>query len=41
MYCLIDGDSMVNDTDKKRFSKKHGNGKDFHFSGARIGDINQ
>ena len=35
------GDSVVNDIDEKRLSKKHGNSKDFHFSGARIEDIIQ
>ena len=32
---------MVNYTDEKRLYKKHGNVKVFHFSGARIKDINQ
>ena len=32
---------MVNGIDEKRLSKKHGNVKVFHFSGARIEDINQ
>ena len=35
------GDSMVNCIYEKRLSKKHGNVKVFHFSGARIEDINQ
>ena len=39
--CVIVGDSMVNSIDEKRLSKKHGNVKVFHFSGARIEDINQ
>ena len=39
--CVIVGDSMVNGIDEKRLSKKHGNVKVFHFSGARIEDINQ
>ena len=34
--CAIVGDCMVNGIDKKRFFKKHGNVKVFHFSGARI-----
>ena len=38
---VIVGGSMVNSIDEKRFSKKHGNVKVFHFSGARIQDINQ
>ena len=29
--CVIVGDSMVNGTDEKRLSKKHGNVKVFHF----------
>ena len=32
---------MVNGIDEKRLSKKHGNVKVFHFSGARIEEINQ
>ena len=32
---------MVNGTDEKRLTKKHGNVKVFHFSGARIEDTNQ
>ena len=32
---------MVNGIDEKRLSKKHGNVKSFHFSGARIEYINQ
>ena len=32
---------MVNNVEEKRLSKKHGNVKVFHFSGARIKDINQ
>ena len=39
--CDIVGDSVVNDIDEKQLSKKHGNIKDFHFSGARIEDIIQ
>ena len=39
--CVIVGDSMVNGIDEKRLSKKHGNVKVFHFSGARIEDISQ
>ena len=39
--CVIVGDSMVNGIDEKRLSKKHGNVKFFHFSVARIEDINQ
>ena len=39
--CVIVGDSMVNGIDEKRLSKKHGNVKVFHFSGARIEEINQ
>ena len=35
------GDSMVNGTDEKWLSQKHGNVKVFHFSGVRIEDINQ
>ena len=38
---MIVGDSMVNGIDEKRLSKKHGNVKVFHFSGARIEDTNQ
>ena len=37
----IVGDSMVNGIDEKQLSKKHGNVKVFHLSGARIEDINQ
>ena len=32
---------MVNGIDEKQLSKKHGNVKVFHFSGARIEDIDQ
>ena len=32
---------MVNGIDEKRLSKTHGNVKVFHFSGARIEEINQ
>ena len=32
---------MVNGIDKKRLSQKHGNVNVFHFSGARMEDINQ
>ena len=32
---------MVNGIEEKRLSKKHGNVKGFHFSEARIEDINQ
>ena len=39
--CVIVGESMVNGTYEKQLSKKHGNVKVFHFSGARIEDINQ
>ena len=39
-YVIVD-DSMVNGIDEKRLSKKHGNVKVFHFSGARIEEINQ
>ena len=39
--CVIVGDSVVNGIDEKRLSKKYGNVKVFHFSGARIEDINQ
>ena len=38
---LVLGDSMVNGIDEKRLSKKRGNVKVFHFSGAIIEDINQ
>ena len=38
--CAIVGDSMVNGIDEKRLSQKHGNVKTFHFSGARIEDLN-
>ena len=31
---------MVNSIDEKRLSQKYGNVKGFHFSGARIGDLN-
>ena len=37
--CAIVGDSMVNGIDKKRL-QKHGNVKEFYFSGARINDMN-
>ena len=33
-------DSMVNGIDKKRLSQKYGRVKVFHFSGARIEDLN-
>ena len=36
----IVGDSMVNGIDEKRLSQKYGNVKVFHFSGARIEDLN-
>ena len=36
--CSFVGDSMVNSTDKKVFSKKHGNVKVFDFSRARTAD---
>ena len=39
--CAIVGDSVVNGIDEKRLSKKHGNVEVFHFSRARIEDINQ
>ena len=39
--CAIVGDSMINRIDEKRFSQKFGNVKVFHFSGARIEDLNQ
>ena len=39
--CAIAGDSMINETDDKRLSQKFGNVKVFHFSGARIEDLNQ
>ena len=32
---------MLNGFDEKRLSKEHGNINVFHFSGARIEDINQ
>ena len=38
--CTIVGDSMVNGIDEKRLSQKYGNVKVFHFSGARIEDLN-
>ena len=38
--CAIVGDSMVNGIDEKRLSQKYGNVKIFHFSGARIEDLN-
>ena len=38
--CAIVGDSMVNGIDEKRLSQKYGNVKVFHFSGARIEDLN-
>ena len=38
--CAIVGDSMINRIDEKRFSQKFGNVKVFHFSGARIEDLN-
>ena len=38
--CAIVGDSMVNGIDEKRLSQKYGNVKVFHFSGARIKDLN-
>ena len=34
-------DYIVNRIDEKQLSKKHGNVKVFHFSRARIEDINQ
>ena len=39
--CVIVDDTMVNGIDEKGLSKKHGNVKVFHFSGARIEGINQ
>ena len=39
--CVIVGYSMVNGIDEKRLPKTHGNVKVFHFSGARIEDINR
>ena len=39
--CAIVGDSVVNGIDEKRLSKRHGNVKFFHFSEARIDDINR
>ena len=39
--CAIISDSMVNGIDEKWLSQRHGNVKVFHFSGARIQDINQ
>ena len=38
--CAIVGDSMVNGINEKRLSQKYGNVKVFHFSGARIEDLN-
>ena len=38
--CAIVGDSMINRIDEKRFLQKFGNVKVFHFSGARIEDLN-
>ena len=38
--CAVVGDSMVNGIDEKRLSRKYGNVKVFHFSGARIEDLN-
>ena len=38
--CAIVGDLMINGTDEKRLSQKLGNVKVFHFSGARIEDLN-
>ena len=38
--CAIVGDSMVNEIDEKRLSQKYDNVKVFHFSGARIEDLN-
>ena len=38
--CAIVGDSMINGIDEKRLSQKFGNVKVFHFSGARIEDLN-
>ena len=39
--CAVVGDSVVNGIDEKRLSKRHGNVKFFHFSEARIDDINR
>ena len=38
--CTIVEDSMINGIDEKRLSQKFGNIKVFHFSGARIEDLN-
>ena len=38
--CAIVRHSMINRIDEKRFSQKFGNVKVFHFSGARIEDLN-
>ena len=38
--CAIVGDSVINGIDEKRLSQKFGNVKVFHFSGARIEDLN-
>ena len=38
--CAIVGDSMINGIDEKRLSQKFGNVKVFHFSVARIEDLN-
>ena len=39
--CVIVGDSVVNGINENRLSKKHRNVNVFHFSGARIEDINR
>ena len=39
--CVVVGDSVINGIDEKRVSKKHGNVKVFHFSGATTEDISQ
>ena len=38
--CAMVGDSMVNGIDERRLSPKYGNVKVFHFSGAKIEDLN-
>ena len=38
--CAIVRDSMINGIDEKRLSQKFDNVKVFHFSGARIEDLN-
>ena len=38
--CAIAGDSTANGIDEKRLSQNYGNVKVFHFSGARIEDLN-